>query len=71
MAIEAQIIKDLIIEAFPNADIIVDGADGVHMSAIISAHEFAGKSMITQHRMFMLHLKAKWMARTANYTPSR
>ncbi|MEZ8007141.1 MAG: BolA/IbaG family iron-sulfur metabolism protein [Amylibacter sp.] len=59
MAIEAQIIKDLIIEAFPNADIIVDGADGVHMSAIISAHEFAGKSMITQHRMVFAALKGK------------
>ena len=59
MAVDAQVIKDLIIEAFPNADVEVDGADGVHMSAIISAYEFAGKSMIAQHRMVFAALKGK------------
>jgi acid stress-induced BolA-like protein IbaG/YrbA len=59
MAIEAQVIEDLIRDAFPTADITVDGADGVHMSATVIAEEFSGKSMVAQHRMVFAALKGK------------
>lgn len=59
MAIEAQVIHNLIQEAFPTADIHVEGDDGVHMSATVEAEEFAGKTMIAQHRMVFAALKGK------------
>lgn len=59
MAIDAQIIENLIKDAFPTADVEVEGADGVHMSAIVTATEFAGKSMVAQHRMVFAALKGK------------
>ena len=59
MAIEASVIENLIREAFPDADVSVDGADGVHMYAIVSSSQFAGKSMINQHRMVFSALKGK------------
>jgi len=59
MAIDPQIIENLIRDAFPTADIIVEGADGVHMSASVTATEFAGKPMVAQHRMVFAALKGK------------
>lgn len=59
MAIEASVIENLIKEAFPTADVVVDGADGVHMSATVIASEFTGKSMVAQHRMVFAALKGK------------
>ena len=37
MAIDAIVIENLIKEAFPDAEVKVDGADGVHMSAIVAS----------------------------------
>ena len=59
MAIEATVIENLIKEAFPDADVTVDGADGVHMSAVVCSSQFLGKSMIAQHRMVFAALKGK------------
>jgi acid stress-induced BolA-like protein IbaG/YrbA len=59
MAIEASVIENLIKEAFPTADVEVDGADGVHMSATVIASEFKGKGMVAQHRMVFAALKGK------------
>ena len=59
MAIDAIVIENLIKEAFPDAEVKVDGADGVHMSAIVASSQFAGKSMIAQHRMVFAALKGK------------
>jgi len=59
MAIDPKIIENLIRDAFPTADITVEGADGVHMSATVVATEFAGKPMVAQHRMVFTALKGK------------
>lgn len=59
MAIDAIVIENFIKEAFPDAEVKVDGADGVHMSAIVVSSQFAGKSMIAQHRMVFAALKGK------------
>lgn len=59
MAIEATVIENLIKKAFPDADVTVDGADGVHMSAVVCSSQFLGKSMIAQHRMVFAALKGK------------
>ena len=59
MVIETTVIENLIREAFPDADISVNGADGVHMSAEVCSSQFSGKSMIAQHRMVFAALKGK------------
>ena len=53
MAISAEKIKELIKGKFPQADIeIIDTAgDSNHYSAVITAHEFKGKSRVEQHKM--------------------
>lgn len=44
-------IQRLIETALPNADVIVRGDDGVHFEATVVSPEFAGKSLLQQHRM--------------------
>jgi stress-induced morphogen len=39
--------------AIPDATAEVQGADGVHFSAVVTSPAFAGKSRIEQHRMVM------------------
>ncbi len=56
---DASALEDLLREAFPTADIMVDGADGVHMSAEIVAQEFKGKNRVAQQRMVYAALKGK------------
>ncbi|MBL4749336.1 MAG: BolA family transcriptional regulator [Amylibacter sp.] len=56
---DASVLEDLLREAFPTADIMVDGADGVHMSAQIVAEEFKGKNRVAQQRMVYAALKGK------------
>ena len=56
---DASVLEDLLREAFPTADITVDGADGVHMSAQIVATEFKGKNRVAQQRMVYAALKGK------------
>lgn len=46
-------IKQRIERAIPGASADVDGADGVHFEAVVTAEAFAGRSRIQQHRMVM------------------
>jgi stress-induced morphogen len=46
-------LKHRIEAAIPGARADVEGADGVHFSAVVTAPAFAGKSRIQQHRMVM------------------
>jgi stress-induced morphogen len=39
--------------ALPDARAEVQGADGVHFSAVVTSPAFAGKSRLEQHRMVM------------------
>ncbi len=59
MAIYAQELEDLLRQAFPNAEITVDGNDGVHMSAVIIDESFRGKNRVEQQRMVYAALKGK------------
>lgn len=56
---DASVLEDLLRDAFPTADIIVEGADGVHMSASVMAEEFKGKNRLAQQRMVYAALKGK------------
>ena len=38
---DASVLEDLLREAFPTADIMVDGADGVHMVMTVSNQNYA------------------------------
>jgi stress-induced morphogen len=46
-------LKQRIEAAIPGARAAVEGSDGVHFSAVVTAPGFAGKSRIQQHRMVM------------------
>ncbi|WP_069299230.1 BolA/IbaG family iron-sulfur metabolism protein [Neptunicoccus sediminis] len=59
MPMSAPEIESLLREAFPTADITVQGDDGVHMAASIVAEEFAGKNRVAQQRMVYAALKGK------------
>lgn len=41
----------LLSEAFPDSDVKVTGADGVHYEARLVSSAFVGKSLIEQHQM--------------------
>ena len=47
----AETIKQLIVDGMPGAEIYVNGDDGVHFEAIVISDAFAGKTMLAQHRM--------------------
>ena len=44
-------IHDLIQQGFPDAEISVEGADGVHFEARVVSPAFAGKLPLARHRM--------------------
>ena len=44
-------IKGLIEAGLPGAQVIVRGEDGVHFEAIVISADFAGKSLLQQHRL--------------------
>src|SRR5919112_6815902 len=46
-------LKHRIEAAIPGAEADVDGPDGVHFNAVVTAPAFAGRSRIEQHRMVM------------------
>jgi acid stress-induced BolA-like protein IbaG/YrbA len=47
----AQQLERLIEENLPGAEAMVRGDDGVHFEAVVVSDEFAGKSLIQQHRL--------------------
>lgn len=52
-------IEELLRESFPNAEIQVGGADGVHMSAMVIDESFRGKNRVQQQRAVYAALKGK------------
>ena len=44
-------LKSLIEAGLPGAQVIVRGEDGVHFEAIVISEDFAGKSLLQQHRL--------------------
>lgn len=61
MAVEADIIIDLIKESFPDADINLEdlAGDNNHYALKICDQSFTGKSRIQQHQMVYRALKGK------------
>ena len=59
MPMHAQEIEDLLRETFPNAQITVQGEDGVHMAAMVIDESFRGKNRVQQQRAVYAALKGK------------
>ena len=59
MPMQASEIEDLLRTSFPNAQIVVEGNDGVHMSAMVIDESFRGKNRVQQQRAVYAALKGK------------
>ncbi len=59
MAIYADELEKILRETFPEAEIAVEGADGVHMSAMVIDESFRGKNRVQQQRAVYAALKGK------------
>ncbi|MCY4179032.1 MAG: BolA/IbaG family iron-sulfur metabolism protein [Litoreibacter sp.] len=59
MAMTPQEIEDLIRTAFPDAQIQIEGADGVHFSGVVIDESFRGMNRVQQQRAVMATLKSK------------
>lgn len=59
MPMHAQEIEALIRETFPDAKIVVEGDDGVHMSAMVIDESFRGMNRVQQQRAVYAALKGK------------
>ncbi|MEP1767628.1 MAG: BolA/IbaG family iron-sulfur metabolism protein [Sulfitobacter sp.] len=59
MPMQANEIEDLLRETFPDAQIVVEGNDGVHMSAMVVDESFRGKNRVQQQRAVYAALKGK------------
>lgn len=59
MAIEARDIENLIREAFPKAQITVQGDDGAHFAAEVIDESFRGMNRVQQQRAVYAALKGK------------
>ena len=59
MPMHASQIESLLREAFPDAKIVVQGDDGVHMAADVEAEEFRGLNRVKQHQLVYKALKGK------------
>ncbi len=59
MPMHAQEIEDLLRQSFPDASIVVEGDDGVHMSAMVVDESFRGKNRVQQQRAVYAALKGK------------
>lgn len=57
MPMQAKEIEDLLRVAFPDAEINVQGDDGVHMSAMVVDESFRGKNRVQQQRAVYAALK--------------
>jgi hypothetical protein len=71
MAMQAHEIEALIRETFPDAQITITdlAGDGNHYAAEVIDESFRGKKPCsTTTCRSMLHLKEKWMDRTASFT---
>lgn len=59
MPMQASEIEDLLRQSFPDAQIVVEGSDGVHMSAMVVDESFRGKNRVQQQRAVYAALKGK------------
>ncbi|MFN3243165.1 MAG: BolA/IbaG family iron-sulfur metabolism protein [Planctomycetota bacterium] len=59
MPMHAQEIEALIRAQFPDADITVEGDDGMHMAATVVDASFRGMSRVAQQRAVYAALKGK------------
>ena len=59
MPMQASEIEDLLRITFPDAKIVVEGNDGVHMSAMVIDESFRGKNRVQQQRAVYAALKGK------------
>ena len=59
MPMQAQEIEDLLRTSFPDARIVVEGSDGVHMAAMVEDESFRGKNRVQQQRAVYAALKGK------------
>lgn len=59
MPMQAHEIEELLRASFPDAQIRVDGDDGVHMAAMVVDESFRGKNRVQQQRMVYAALKGK------------
>ena len=59
MPMQAREIEDLIRAAFPDAQITVEGNDGVHMAAMVVDESFRGQNRVKQQRAVYAALKGK------------
>ncbi|MDG1068455.1 MAG: BolA/IbaG family iron-sulfur metabolism protein [Sulfitobacter sp.] len=59
MPMQASEIEDLLRQTFPDAQISVQGNDGVHMSAMVVDESFRGKNRVQQQRAVYAALKGK------------
>ena len=59
MPMQANEIEALIRESFPDARIVVEGDDGVHMSAMVIDESFRGMNRVQQQRAVYAALKGK------------
>lgn len=59
MPMQAHEIEELLRETFPNAKIVVEGDDGVHMSAMVVDESFRGMNRVQQQRAVYAALKGR------------
>ena len=61
MALKIEVIKSLIKESIPDAEILIEdlAGDDNHYSATIKSKTFSGKSKIEQHKLVYKALKGK------------
>lgn len=59
MPMQAQEIEDLLRQSFPDAQIKVEGDDGIHMAALVVDESFRGKNRVQQQRAVYAALKGK------------
>ena len=59
MPMQASEIEELIRAAFPDAQITVEGNDGVHMAAMVVDASFKGQNRVQQQRAVYAALKGK------------
>ncbi len=59
MPMQAHEIEELLRETFPAAKIVVEGDDGVHMSAMVEDEGFRGMNRVQQQRAVYAALKGR------------
>ena len=48
---DSKTIEQMILAGIPDAEVSVQGEDGVHFEAVVISEAFAGKSTLQRHRM--------------------